>query len=585
MSSSHGMNRRQLLWGSAAVLGSVSPLTREALAAPVQAGGGPAGPAPDAAGAGDGPSIVASAETAVVETSAGKVAGFVRRGIVTFKGIPYGADTGSANRFQPPQPPKPWTNVRSSRQYGPLAPQRARVGAGDNDEEAFLFNWSDDVARVYGPSASEDCLRLNLWTPATDNGKRPVMVWLHGGGFAAGSGNEQAGYDGENLARYGDVVLVSLNHRLNVLGYLNLAAYGERYADSANVGMLDIVLALQWVRDNIARFGGDPGCVTIFGQSGGGGKVGALMAMPAARGLFHRAIVESGSMLRASTQESSAAYSKLILAELNVSASNLDTLQTLPWQQLIDASDRAAHKAASSGPATTPALPRMAPPRVGFGPVVDGRTLPAHPFDPTAPAISADVPMIVGTTLNEFTNSLNHPELERMTEAELRTRVTTQFGADKTQAIVAAFRARTPNASPFDLWSRIASAQVRGNAIKQCTAKAALGKAPAYLYWFAWQTPVLDGRPRAFHCSEISFVFHNTDLCDTMTGGGPDARALGATMSAAWVNFARTGNPNHAGMPRWEPFSAANVPTMIFDNNVRLERNPDGAEQQSVQRS
>lgn len=565
------INRRQLLASSAAVLGTAGSLTREALG---EVTSSPASVGPETA------SVVAGSTTAVVTTTAGQVGGYVRRGIVTFKGIPYGADTGGANRFQPPQPPRPWTGVRSARAYGPLAPQKARAGAGDNDEEVFLMNWSDDVARVYGPSASEDCLRVNLWTPATDNGKRPVMVWLHGGGFSAGSGNEQPGYDGENLARHADVVVVSLNHRLNVLGYLNLAAYGDRYKDSANVGMLDLVLALGWVRDNIARFGGDPGCVTIFGQSGGGGKVGALMAMPAAVGLFHRAIVESGSMLRAGTQESSGAYTKAILAELNFGPTEIDQLQTMPWQQLLDASDRALHKEAGSGPVTTP--PGHTSARPGFGPVVDGRNLPAHPFDPTAPAISADVPMIVGTTLNEFTTALNHPGLERMTAAEMRAKVAAFYGAEKTPAIVAAFRARTPAASPFELWSRIATAPVRGNALRQCTAKAALGKAPAYLYWFQWQTPILDGRPMAFHCSEISFVFRNTDLCDTMTGGGPDARALSETMSSAWVQFARTGDPNHAGMARWEPFDAAAKPTMIFDNQVRLERNPDGAEQESL---
>ncbi|MGI4830783.1 MAG: carboxylesterase/lipase family protein [Janthinobacterium lividum] len=572
--ASSRINRRQLLSGSAALLGAAGSLTREAL-----------GESQASAAKSDshGPSVNAASNAAVVTTTAGEVGGYVRHGIYTFKGIPYGGDTSGANRFQPPHPPKPWTGVRSSRQYGPLAPQKARVGAGDNDEEAFMMNWNDDVARVYGPSASEDCLRVNLWTPAPDNAKRPVMVWLHGGGFSAGSGNEQAGYDGENLARQGDVVVVSLNHRLNVLGYLNLAAFGDRYADSANVGMLDLVLALKWVRDNIARFGGDPGCVTIFGQSGGGGKVGALMAMPAAQGLFHRAIVESGSMLRAGTQEGSTAYTKLILAELNLGPNDLDQLQTMPWQQLIDASDRALHKPTGDGPVTTP--PGHTAARPGFSPVVDGRNLPAHPFDPTAPAMSADMPMIVGTTLNEFTTALNHPELERMTDAEMRAKVTALYGAEKMPAMVTAFRARTPAANPFELWSRIATAPVRENAIKQCTAKAALGKAPAYLYWFTWQTPILDGRPMAFHCSEISFVFRNTDVCDTMTGGGPDARALSETMSSAWVQFARTGDPNHAGMAKWEPFSTAAVPTMIFDNQVRLERHPDQAEQESLRHS
>jgi para-nitrobenzyl esterase len=375
-------------------------------------------------------------------------------------------------------------------------------------------------------------------------------------------------------------VIVSLNHRLNVLGYLNLAKYGDKYAASANVGMLDIVAALEWVRDNIPAFGGDHGVVTIFGQSGGGGKVSVLMGMPSAKGLFHRAIVESGSMLKANTVERSEKLTDLLIAELGLTASTIDQLHTLPYAQLSHATQEVLRKNNPRPANGVPNFRRMAE-ILGFSPVVDGTILPAHPFDPQASAISADVPMLIGTTLNEFVSGINHPEYEAMTDAELEQRVRGMF-ADKTPAILAAFRQRTPQAKPFDLWSHIAASTVRENAIKQCKAKAALGKAPAYLYWFAWQTPILNGRPRAFHCAEIAFAFDNTDRCENMTGGGPDARALAAKVSEAWIHFARTGNPNHPGIPHWAEFHPDSVPTMIFDNKTEAVDFPDRGEQASI---
>jgi para-nitrobenzyl esterase len=522
---------------------------------------------------GSSPSVIAKDDSPVVPTTAGKVAGYVRKGIFTFKGIPYGDTTEGANRFMPPAKPKPWVGVRSARQHGPVAPQAARAGWA-NDEESFMFSWDDGIQ-------GEDCLRVNVWTPAiNDNKKRPVMVWLHGGGFAAGSGQELLSYDGENLGRRGDVVVVTLNHRLNVLGYLNLAKYGDKYASSANAGMLDIVAALEWVRDNIPAFGGDPGVVTIFGQSGGGGKVSVLMGMPAARGLFHRAIVESGSMLQAGTQERSQKLTDLVLAELGLTTSTIDQIATMPYAQISHASAEVLRKNNPRPAGGVPNFRRLAD-MLGFAPVVDGTILPAHPFDPQASAISADVPMMVGTTLNEFVTAINHPEYELLTDVDLEQRVRGMF-ADKTPAILAAFRKRTPAAKPFDIWSHIAASTVRENAIKQCKAKAALGKAPAYLYWFTWQTPILSGRPRAFHCSEIAFAFDNTDRCENMTGGGPDARALAAKVSEAWIHFARTGNPNHPGIPHWGEFSADTVTTMIFDDKTDAINNPDSDEQASI---
>lgn len=563
------LDRRALLVGAAALLGG----SAAAAALPAASGSTSAGSDNKATSVAAGRSIYASAETAIVETAGGKVAGYIRKGIFTFKGIPYAASTEGASRFVPPTPAKPWSGVRSSRHYGYVAPQAARAGWA-NDEESFLFSWDDGIQ-------NEDCLRVNIWTPKiNDGGKRPVMVWLHGGGYAAGSGQELLSYDGENLARRGDVVVVSLNHRLNVLGYLDLSDYGDRYASSANVGMLDIVAALEWVRDNIGAFGGDPGRVTIFGQSGGGGKVSVLMGMPAARGLFHRAIVESGSTLRVRTRESSQKLAGLIVAELGLTKDTMDQIQTMPYAQLLKASTDVMRKHNPPPTGGVPNFRRMAE-MLGLSPTLDAKILPAHPFDPEASELSADVPMIIGTTLNEFVSGINHPEFELMTDAELESHVRGMFG-DQTPQIISAFRARTPHAKPFDLWSHIAASTVRENAIKQSKAKAALGKAPAYLYWFTWQTPVLDGRPRAFHCSEIAFAFNNTDRCENMTGGGPEARALSAKVSDAWIHFARTGNPSHPGIPAWKPFAADTVPTMIFDNKVELAMNPDGGEQKSI---
>jgi para-nitrobenzyl esterase len=555
--------RRALLQGAAALAcGAATPGVSSALAAPppVQAS---QSAAPLTARDGD----------AVAATRAGRVAGYLRNGIYTFKGIPYADNTAGPNRFMPPVAPKSWEGVRSSRQYGSVAPQGPRAGWA-NDEEAFMFAWDDGVQ-------SEDCLRVNVWTPAIGDGKRrPVMVWLHGGGYTAGSGQELRSYDGENLARRGDLVVVSLNHRLNVFGYLDLSKFGDQYAASGNVGMLDIVAALEWVRDNIENFGGNPHLVSIFGQSGGGGKVSTLMAMPAATGLFHRAIVESGSILQGMPQENAQKATDAIVSELRLTAATIGQIQTLPYQQILTAADKVLRERrpkVAGGVANF----RHISASLGFGPVVDGKTLPSHPFDPGAPVISADIPMIIGTTLNEFVTAINHPEFEAMSEADLETRVRGIHG-ERATSVIGAFRRRTPAAKPFDLWSRIAASGVRGSAIEQAKLKAAQGRAPAYLYWFTWQTPILSGRPRAFHCAEIAFVFDNTDRCETMTGGGAEARALAGKMCDAWIQFARTGNPNHPHLPRWPAFSAETIPTMIFDTPPRVEMNPDGEEQGSV---
>lgn len=552
----HALGRRALLKGVATLGGSAL--------LPEAASGAPKANIPGTA-----PIIVVTEGGDVVETAAGKVRGYTRNGIFTFKGIPYAASTGGANRFLTPAKPKPWTGVRSSLYYGQVCPQGPRTGWAV-DENAFMFEWDDG-------QPGEDCLRVNVWTPGiNDNRKRPVLFWIHGGGYSAGSGQELKSYDGENLARHGDVVVVSVNHRLNSLGYLNLAEYGPRWADSANVGMLDLVASLEWVRDNIGDFGGDRNSVTIFGQSGGGGKVGVLMAMPSAKGLFHKAIIESGSSLRQSAPESSAKLAAGVLSELGLSGSQIDRLQELPYEQVVAAGVTAQRKLVPRG-GNIPGSGTG----VNWGPTVDGRILPQHAFDPAAPAISSDVPMIIGTVLNEFTTGIGHPEYESMTLDEARRRVDARYGA-KTGRILEAFQKAYPSAKPFDLMSLIFATPTRQNAITQAERKAAQKAAPAYLYWFTWQTPVLNGRPRAFHCSELPFVFDNTDRCAAMTGGTQEARELGAKMSESWINFARKGDPNHSGIPKWAAFTTEKVPTMIFDNKCELKIDPAGEARRTV---
>jgi para-nitrobenzyl esterase len=505
--------------------------------------------------------IVASDSNAIVETTAGRVRGFTCSGIHTFKGLPYAASTAGAARFLPPAKPVPWKGIRSAMWYGPTCPQVPRAG-WSNDENSFLFQWDDG-------QPGEDCLRVNVWTPGLNDGKkRPVLVWLHGGGFTAGSGQEQPAYNGQNLSRRGDVVVVTVNHRLGVLGYLDLASYGDQYKASANAGMLDLVAALEWVRENISNFGGDPGNVMIFGQSGGGAKVSTLMAMPVAKGLFHKAVVQSGSGIRMGTPENSQKLAAAVLAELGLGKSQLGKLHKLPADNLIGAMTAANQKLGE-----TPRDPRGSiKDRSAWGPTVDGVTLPCHPFDPTAPAISASIPMLVGTVLNETSPSMSDPRAELMTEAKMRDALAKTYGNESSKILEIA-RKTYPNAKPVELYSLIT--RPRTAAILQAARKIEQGAAPAYMYLFTWKTPVLDGRPRAFHCSEIPFVFDNSDVSVFATGGGAEPRALAAKMSDAWINFARKGDPNHPGLPAWPVFNPDKGPVMVFDKTCEVKSDPD----------
>jgi para-nitrobenzyl esterase len=334
--------------------------------------------------------------------------------------------------------------------------------------------------------------------------------------------------------------------------------------------MLDIVAALEWVRDNIANFGGDPGAVLIFGQSGGGGKVSTLMAMPPAKGLFHRAIVESGSTLRVGNEEVSRATAAALLKELNLDKSSVEKLHEIPVADLEAAAVKVTRPPRLTGVINFRSMSE----RPGWYPVMDSRIVSQHPFDPQASPHSASVPLLAGSTLNEFTSGISRPDAFAMTQAELEKHVADAY-QDRAGQVIASYRHLYPNANPFQLWSVIATSGVRRNVVEQCTRKAAQNAAPAYCYQFAWQTPMLDGRPMAFHCSELAFVFNNTARCERMTGDGEAARALAAKMSDAWVAFARTGDPNVKGLPRWKPFDGKSRTTMIFDDACETKDNLD----------
>jgi para-nitrobenzyl esterase len=518
--------------------------------------------------------VVCSDQATVVEMSAGKVRGFSRNGIYIFKGVPYGASTSGARRFMPPDKPEPWTGIRNTLAYGRICPQEDSahfVTDGKNlaraDEDAFLLHRG---CAVLVPG--EDCLRLNLWTPEINgSSKRPVMVYMHGGGFSGGCGHDLLSYEGESLARNHDVVLVNHNHRLNVYGYLNLAGIGGgEFAESANVGMLDCVAVLEWVRTNISRFGGDPGNVTVFGQSGGGGKVAALLAMPPAQGLFHRAIIQSGPFLKALSPDYTQQVAENLLTELSLSKSQVKELQKVPVDRL-------------SG-AATEALKKTPRPKVsardsfsagGWGPVVGGRTLPHHPFDPEGLAISANVPLITGTNLNESVSGLDHPDADKMTIEEMNRSVREAYGG-QSDAIIAAYRKDYPQATPFQLYAAIATSRWRIPAFAQASRKTALGAAPAYSYIYGWRTPSLNDRPGPFHAAEISIVFDNADICDHYSAGDPSAFVLSRQMSTAWVNFARTGDPNHIGLPHWPAYTLDKRATMYFNAPCEVRKNAEG---------
>lgn len=499
--------------------------------------------------------ILASSSVAVAQTANGKVAGYIQDGVTIFKGIPY----AKANRFEAPVQADSWEGIRSCRQYGPVSPQGARSGWA-NDEIAFAFNWNDGVQ-------GEDCLRLNVWTPALDSRKRPVMVWLHGGGYSAGSGQELPSYDGTSLAFAEDVVVVSINHRLNVLGFLDLSAYGETYAKSANAGLLDIVASLKWVRDNIAAFGGDPSNVTIFGQSGGGGKVTTLLATPCAKGLFHKAIVQSGSMLRTMESKYSRKIGIATVHNLGLDASSIDKISEVPYGELLAAGEKAIAQVKAEADRDG-----VASFIFGWAPTVDGAVLPSQPFDPQAPAISAEIPMIIGTTRHEFSMTTYVPALRNAGREEVIGILKGRYG-EGTERFLELFAKAYPGSKPADMLD--ADFVFRPGAIEQALRKSLQGAAPVYMYMFNWESPVLDGILRSTHCMEIPFVFNNADRHASMTGGGAQAMELASKMSHCWAEFARCGKPSAEGLPEWEPFEAEKRAVMFFDNTCKMSYSHD----------
>ena len=482
-----------------------------------------------------------------VETSAGNLLGAESNGVKIFKGVPYGAPPTGNLRFKAPQPAAKWTGVKEALKYGNAAPQGASLLPETPRGTGFSLQGE-------GATFAEDCLYLNVWTPGLDNAKRPVLVWLHGGGFSSGSGASVL-YDGTNMARTQDVVVLTINHRLNVFGYLDLSFASKEYADSSLAGMLDVVLALQWVKENIAAFGGDPANVTVFGESGGGRKVSTLMAMPSAQGLFHRAVVQSGSALRSASQINATERAQQFLAALQLKSSDIDKLLALPADALLGAANKAARELGQ------------------FRPTTGAPSLPAHPFDPVAPAMSANVPMMIGTNLTEASFAMGRdPRILALGEAGVIERIKSLVPADKAADVFATYKRIYPNLSPSDILFRVATD--RGyflDSTIQGARKADLGKAPAFVYSFNWEQPLTEGRTHVPHGSEIAFVFNNVQLA---RGANPEK--LAATMCATWAAFARTGDPSNDKLGKWTPYNSTSRPTMILDKECRIENDPRG---------
>jgi para-nitrobenzyl esterase len=484
----------------------------------------------------------------IVQTKQGKIEGQPSKSAYSFLGIHYGADTGGKNRFLPPKPPESWSGVKKADQMGNRCPQPAINMPG---EMGTVLSFSD-------LPISEDCLVLNVFTPHVhDHAKRAVMVWLHGGGFFLGSGGDKY-YEGSNLAGKNDVVVVTLNHRLGAFGYLFLGnEAGPDYSSSELAGMLDIVQALHWVKDNIAQFGGDPDNVTIFGQSGGGGKVCTLTAMPAAQGLFHKAIVESGASVHLGSIADATATRDKLLALLNMKSVDMDKLRSLSTQDLNTASAKAG--------------------LLAWMPVVDGKIVPYSPFDPVASPLSSQVPIMVGSTKDEATNVfLTDPTWQIMSDADLLKRVSASVGGERAPKVIEMYRSAAPNDKPMHLWTSIVTDQMfTHNSIVLAERKVAQHAAPVYMYKINWDSPVLGGKLRSPHAVELPFVFDNVDVSAGLVGAGPAQNQMAELMSRSFAAFARTGNPNVEGYPHWPAYTLDKRETFIYDIPPRVVSDPN----------
>jgi para-nitrobenzyl esterase len=488
-------------------------------------------------------------EFCTVETASGQVRGLISSGIRQFKGVPFGASTAGSNRFQRPQRPQPWTGARDCFGYAPVSPQ---VPYDVGHEYARLIQFDLNVATG---GMGEDCLHLNIWTPDTGRkDKRAVLFCIHGGGFAICSGNHPM-YDGAKLAHLGDVVVVAVTHRLSSFGYLDLADLDPsgRWADASAAGMLDLIAALEWVRDNIEYFGGDPNSVMIFGQSGGGWKVSTLLGMPAARGLFHRAAVQSGSLATHVPREMAAQVAQTFIKQLGLTRATIDRIQHLPWTQLLAAQTAIGAHA--------------------FAPALDGTHIPAHPLDTEAASQSDHVPLIVSTTLDDAGLFFDR---FAMTEEELTDTLSTGYGAHAA-TLKRAYREHFPTKSPYLLYAQIITdAGFRRFAHAHAESKAARRGAAVYAYLWEWACPAFDGKFGALHAMDVSASMHNER--DAILGGGStDARRMCDALASTWLAFAKTGDPNNPHIPDWPRFDSSQRATLVFDRNTRVERDPHGA--------
>jgi para-nitrobenzyl esterase len=510
------------------------------------------------------PGNCSTPRSAVAKTQYGKVRGFLDGGVFTFKGVPYGQTTAGENRWLPAKPPAPWTDEYPALTYGANCPQNLHPWT--SIEQTFIQDWDDGWQ-------SEDMLKLNIWTPGL-TGKRPVMFYMHGGGYSFGSAYELPSQEGAQMARHHDVVHVTVNHRLNILGFFDASEIGgPAYEDSVNVGMTDLVAALQWVRENIANFGGDPDRVMIYGQSGGGSKVTTLMGMPSAVSLFHRASVQSGGGGNIPSKEQQKELARVMMKDLGLAPNDIASLQKMEWAALLAAGNAAAAKINPPGFFMGPGAPST--PRVGWAPCVDGKNITMRAFFDAAPEISKNVPMLIGSVTEEGNRMSSKP-----TEEEWHATLTKVYGDEKATAVIAALKKAYPQKKIQTLSYMcpgyfLSGLVMRNHVVEMAGLKHALKAAPAYTYYFKWQSPMLDGLPGAWHTAELQFCFDNAKRCEQGTGNTPEAQVLAKKMASSWAAFAATGNPSLPGL-RWEPTDPATNKTMIWDNECHMADDPDG---------